>query len=115
MYIKFTSLGSPATSEQCTTRWPEIVTCSIVASGFVGENFHNLCVMDGDSNAITQWVSENSSKVEILTKEQTDNLGQSLTPVGTERIEKDMITGIETTYIAGVFDSENPQNLWSVK
>jgi hypothetical protein len=83
-----------------------------VISGIVEDNYYNLMVFDADAEVLADWISENTGKVEIITKEQADALGQSIVPLDTERVEKSMEGEKEKVYIAGSFDAENPGALW---
>jgi len=116
VYVKFSCQGSPTDSSKCTTRWDETIKCSIPICGTHEDMYYNLMVMEGDENLIKQWVNENTGKVEIITKDQANQLGQLLVPPGTER------TGITrweqeepVTYIATKFDVDHPENLWVIK
>lgn len=115
LYVKFTSIGGPPVeASKCTTRWPDSIACSIPISGQVESDHINLMIMTGDELDILDWIAENEGKVEQLTKEEAEALGQLLVVPGTERIERDMTTGITTTYRAGNFDVNNPDALWAI-
>ena len=106
-YIKF--IGDPTISEDCTTRWNDSVTCKIVLSGTLNGSFYNLMRMDGD---ITQWLSDNSTKVTQITKSEMDSLGQQIVPVGTEVTTIDPNTYQTVRYIATVFNADDSEALW---
>ncbi len=118
IYVGFSSTGFPTDSTKCTTRWPDSISCQIPISGYLSENntFHNLMILDGDETAINNWVNQNSGKVEVITKEQADQLGQALVVPGSENVITDTPEqGKETVMVAGLFDADSPESLWSVK
>jgi len=106
-YIKF--IGDPTIAQNCTTRWDDSVICNIVLSGTLNNSFYNLMRMDGD---ITQWLSDNSTKVTQITKSEMDSLGQQIVPVGTEVTTIDPSTGQTVRYIATVFNADDSEALW---
>jgi len=108
-YVIFTSQGEPTTPAQCTTRWADNISVSIVLSGYIGGTFHNLMKMEG---SISDWLSENQGKVVKVTKEEFNAKGQEIVPEGTTREYTDIMTGENSVLVAGVFDSDNPNNLW---
>jgi len=115
-YVKFSCQGSPTNPNKCTTPWDKTIKCSIPICGTHEGMYYNLMVMEGDENLINQWVNENTGKVQIITKDQANQLGRLLVPPGTER------TGVRTldqekpvTYVATEFDVDHPENLWVVK
>lgn len=119
-YVSFSCIGNPTDESKCTTRWPDDVQCSIPIGGIINNNgvdtFYNLMVMESNSDTqIQNWLSLNTGKVELITKEQADVLGQTLIVPGTENIVKDSQTGLETTMIAGMFNVDDPGATWSVK
>jgi len=111
-YVIFTSQGEPTTAEQCTTRWADNISVSIVLSGYLGDTYHNLMKMEGN---IANWLSENEGKVVKVTKEEFNAKGQEIVPQGTTREYTDILTGETATMVAGVFDSDNPDNLWQTQ
>lgn len=115
VYIKFSCIGEPTDPNKCTSRWAEGITCSIPIGGTVSGSFYNLMIMEGDILSINSWLSENAGKVEAITKEDADLLGQMIVVPGTEIVNKDMTSGEEVIMVAGVFDVDNPNDLWTVK
>ena len=114
IYVQFECIGGvPVESNKCTTRWPEGVLCNIPVSGMVGEDYYNLMVMTGDEATILQWVEDNSEKVKVLTKEEADELGQSIVPPGSEYTSAGVLDSTQNTYRAGTFDVDNPSALWT--
>jgi hypothetical protein len=115
-YVSFSCEGSPIDSSKCTTRWDDSIKCSIPISGVYEDVFYNLMIMEGDEGLINQWVNGNSGKVQVISKEQANQLGQAIVPPGTERVEDMRIgEGEPVTYVATEFDVDNPENLWVVK
>jgi len=115
-YVVFAAEGSPIRGDQCTTVWDSSISCTISMSGYVGNTFHNIMVMEGDETKINSWLAENTGKVQEATKEQCDTLGQTIVLPGTEREEEDMENPeVKKVYVAGEFDTDNPQNLWTIK
>lgn len=115
-YVVFSSQGAPVRGEQCTTVWDSSINCSVVMSGEVEGTYYNIMVMDGDAGKINAWLAENPGKVQEATKEQCDALGQTIVPPGTEREEEDMENPeVKKVYVAGEFDTDHPENLWTLK
>ena len=116
VYVKFFCQGNPTNPNQCTTPWDKTIKCSIPINGIHEGIYYNLMVMEGDENLIKQWVNENVGKVQIMTKDEANQLGQLLVPPGTERTRVGMPDRKEpVTYIATEFDVDHPENLWVVK
>ena len=115
-YIVFSAEGSPIRGDQCTTVWPASISCTIPISGTVEGTFYNIMVMEGDEAEINNWLAENAGKVQEVTKAQADELGQAIVPPGTEREEEDVENPqAKKTYVAGEFDADHPENLWTLK
>ena len=116
-YIVFSAEGGPPIrGDQCTTAWPTSISCTIPMSGTVESTFYNIMVMEGDEAEINNWLAENAGKVQEVTKAQADELGQTIVPPGTEREEEDMENPeAKKTYVAGEFDADHPENLWTLK
>jgi len=93
MYIEFKSQGNPISQSQCTTILPSNISCNIPISGIVEGVYYNLMVLGGDENIINSWVEENSTKVRVLTEDETNELGQKIIIPGSENeqvIEKEI-------------------------
>ncbi len=115
VYIVFSCEGNPTDATKCTTRWDSDISCTIPISGMIDGIYYNLMIMDGDEAKINKWVNENTGKVQIITKEQANQLGQTLVPPGTEIVRDDDLEGESVTYVAGEFDVDNPDQLWTKK
>jgi len=115
-YVVFSAEGSPIRGDQCTSVWDSSISCTIPMSGYVEDTFYNIMVMEGDAAKISAWLAENVGKVQEATKEQCDALGQTIVPPGTEREEEDMENPeVKKVYVAGEFDTDHPENLWTLK
>jgi|SRR5208283_236288 len=83
VYVQFTSVGLPTLSDQCTTIWPDSISCNVPISGMVSGNFINLMVMIGVQADIEAWIAANLGKVTEITEDQANILGQTIVPSGT--------------------------------
>jgi len=108
-YVIFESEGQPTTNQQTTTRWGDDIIASIPLSGEIDGIYYNLMKMEG---SISNWLAENESKVRKVTKAEINELGQRLVPEGTTIEYVIPETGEQKTAIAGVFDIDNPDDLW---
>ena len=88
IYVKFQAQDTDGLvhSTDCTTRWPDSVSCSIPMSGVYGEKYTNLMKMTGDEIEIRNWISTNSGKVIELTEEECNTIGQEMIPEGTTSV-----------------------------
>lgn len=109
-YVIFESQGEPTNPKQTTTRWDNSVIVEIPLSGMIDGTFYNLMKMKG---SISDWLAENEGKVRKVTKAEINELGRQIVPEGTTVTYRDVMTGEEKTSIAGVFDIDSPQNLWT--
>lgn len=83
-FFKFVSNGFPVNQDQCTTVWPDSISCNIPMAGMVGSDYINIMVMDGDNTSIANWANENVGKIFEMTLNETNALGLQMCPVGTK-------------------------------
>ena len=103
-YCRYGSIGLPISSDKCTSRWPETVTCTIPISGIIDNIYYNIMILDGPEEDILNWAEENIGKVELMTIEEANIFGAQLIPFGTE--SKLQFPEGDITIIAGKFDIE---------
>lgn len=109
-YVIFESQGQPVTKEQTTTRWDDDIIVSIPLSGKIDGIYYNLMKMEG---SISGWLAENEGKVRKVTKTEINALGQQIVPEGSTMTTQEFPDSEPVTLIAGVFDIDNPENLWT--
>lgn len=115
IYVKFQSDSDTVLSNNCTTRWSNLILCNIPISGIHEDKYTNLMVMTGDEELIRGWISENSTKVVELSEEEGNTIGQEISPEGTTIIIEDYENGkiFRKTYTAGEFTITNGQ-IWTL-
>jgi hypothetical protein len=111
IYVKFKSDNELVQSDDCTTRWPDSVSCSITMSGIYNEQYTNLMIMGGDETEINNWIDSNSGKVEIISEEEGNIIGQTISPEGT--IGTQLTPDGEVSVVAGLFTMSDGQT-WSI-
>jgi len=101
VYVKFQSDNDVVQSDDCTTRWPNEISCNIPMSGIYEEKYTNLMIMTGDEAIIDEWLADNVGKVVEMTEEEGDTIGQTMVPEGTTSVQE-TIDG-EIILVAGLF------------
>lgn len=111
VYVKFQSDNDVVLSDDCTTRWPDEIGCSIPMSGLYDDKYTNLMIMTGDEAVIDEWLAENIGKVVEITEEDGDAIGQVMVPEGTTSTQQ--TADGEITLVAGLFTIAGGQT-WSI-
>lgn len=74
----------PTKAENCTTRWPDSIQCSIPVSGIRNGMYINLMVMTTESeNDLDEWFNENRDKLSEVTLDEFESMVFEIVPIGT--------------------------------